>query len=166
MPETEMDMQACMQAAVPGEGHERLNQFEGTWRAVVKLWMAPGAEPMENAGTMTNSWQLDKRFLKQAYKQDDGQFEGTGYWGFNNHTGEYEGLWIDTMSTGMMNETGSCDAAGKVWTMTGEADVPGGKKAKKSVITVADENHHTMEMYFGGPDGGEFKVMEIQNTRA
>ncbi len=161
------EMEACMQASLPGEAHTRLKQFEGTWTATVKLWMGPG-DPHVSSGTMANTWVLGDRFLQQEYRQDDGGFEGRGYWGFNTVTGKYEGLWIDGASAGMMTETGDCDAAGKVWTMSGEADDPtsGKKVTKKSVITVHDADHHTLEMFFTGPDGSEMKGMEIQYVRA
>jgi hypothetical protein len=37
---------------------------------------------------------------------------------------------------------------------------------KKSVITLKDKDHHSMEMYFTGPDGTQMKGMEIQYTRS
>ena len=116
---------------------------------------------------MTNSWVLGNRFLHQAYKSDPGAhpFEGIGYFGYNNVTGKYEGFWIDSMSTGMMTEVGDC--AGTTWTMTGEGEfpVPGSRFQKRSVITVNGPDRHTLEMYFKGPDGNEFKNMEIVYTR-
>ena len=161
------DMEACIKAGMPGDAHTRLDQFAGTWKATIKHWMEPGAEPSVTTGVMTNTWILGKRFLRQDHKTDGGSFEGTGYWGYNNVSGRYEGLWIDSMTTAMMTDAGDCDEAGKVWTMVGEAEDPGSgrKLTKRSVITLHDANRHTMEMYFGGPQGGEFKVMEIEFTR-
>ncbi len=163
------DMEACMKAATPGEPHQKLDQFAGTWKAITKHWMQPGAEPIVGGGTMTNTWVLGNRYLRQDYRDANAEkpFEGTGYWGYNNITGRYEGLWIDTMGTGMMSDVGDCDGAGKVWTMQGEAEFPaaGQKMTKRSVITVHDHDHHTMEMFFTGPDGNEFKSMEIEYTR-
>jgi hypothetical protein len=37
---------------------------------------------------------------------------------------------------------------------------------KRSVITLKDKDHHSMEMFFTGPDGKETKNMEIQYVRA
>lgn len=164
------DMEACIKAGTPGEAHQKLDYFAGTWQATVKHWMEPGSEPHESSGTMTNTWVLGNRFLRQDYSGEGmggGTFEGTGYFGFNNVTGKYEGLWIDSMSTGMMTEAGDCDESGTVWTMTGQAEfpTPGTIMTKRSVITVHDKNRHTLEMYFAGPDGNEFKAMEIEYTR-
>lgn len=164
---TTVDMEACMKAGTPGEAHKKLDQFAGTWKAAVRHWMEPGSQPMESTGTMKNTWVLGNRFLRQDYKSDsvDMPFEGTGYFGYNNITGNYEGFWIDTMTTGMMTETGSLK--GRTWTMSGEAEFPtaGSKFEKRSVITVDGPDRHKCEMYFKGPDGNEFKTMEIEYKR-
>jgi hypothetical protein len=162
-----MDMEACAKAGTPGDAHRKLEPFAGTWKATVRHWMEPGAEPNVSTGVMNNTWVLGHRFLQQEYRDDSGMFEGSGYWGFNNITGRYEGLWIDTMSTGLMTDAGDCDEAGKIWEMVGEADFPaaGHKMTKRSVITLHGPDRHTMEMYFIGPDGAEFKAMEIEYTR-
>ena len=47
--------EACAAAASMGPEHQSLARFEGTWRAEVKLWMQPGAEPQVSQGTMTNT---------------------------------------------------------------------------------------------------------------
>ena len=166
MPATEAEMEACMKAGMPGEHHRKLELFVGTWKAKVKHWMQPGADPDESTGVSTNTWVLGNRFLKQDYKDDSGRFEGTGYWGYNNITGRYEGFWIDTMSTGMSHETGSVDGAGTVWKMSGEVEfpAPGRKMTKRSVITVHGPDRHVIEMHFGSADG-EFKALEIEYTR-
>ena len=50
--------------------------------------------------------------------------------------------------------------------MIGEMANPqsGGKMTKRSVITVEDEDHHTIEMFFETGDG-EAKSMEINYER-
>ncbi len=52
--------------------------------------------------------------------------------------------------------------------MTSDQYHPGTKAPmeKRSLITLKDKDHHTMEMFFTGPDGTEMKGMEIQYTRA
>jgi hypothetical protein len=165
------DAQADFAAmAAPGAEHERLRPFVGTFRADVKMWMGPG-EPMVTTGTMVNTFRLGNRFLNQEYRGDATEgpfpnFEGHGYWGFNKATGKYEGFWIDTASTMMQNQAGTVDEAGKTWTMIGEMVDPSGESVRKrSVITLEDDDHHRMEMYFVKGDQ-EFKGMEIRYTRA
>ena len=156
--------------AAPTEEHERLAAFVGTFRSEVKMWMGPG-EPMVTTGTMVNELDLGGRFLRQTYEGDasDGpfpSFAGRGYWGYNTVDGRWEGFWIDTASTVMQTEAGTLDAGGRVWTMEGTMTNPqtGKPVVKRSVITLVDEDHHTMEMYFETPDG-ESKGMEIRYRR-
>ena len=134
------------------------------------MWMGPG-DPMVSTGKMVNAFDLDGRFLRQTYKGDqtDGPFpgfEGRGYWGYNNIIKRYEGFWIDSASTMMQTEAGEIDESGRVWTMVGEMPNPqtGGNMTKRSVITLEDDDHHKMEMFFDTGEG-EVKSMEIQYER-
>ena len=170
--QTEQGSVECMSMLGPDEHHERLAPFVGTFKAVVKLWMGPG-DPLVSTGVMINTMELGGRFLNQRYQGDLGagpfpDFQGRGYWGYSHITSRYEGFWIDTASTQMQTETGDVDTSGKVWTMTSEMPNPqtGQPTQKKSVITLKDKDHHSLEMYFEGPDGNQMKGMEIQYTRA
>jgi hypothetical protein len=161
----------CADVGAPAPEHKKFESFVGTFTAQVKLWMGPG-DPHVSTGIMTNALDLGGRFLKQTYKGDPGaapfpNFEGRGYWGYNTVDRKYEGFWIDTACTLMQFEKGGVDASGKVWTMIGEMTDPqsGGKMRKRSVITLKDNDRHTMEMYFAGPDGKEAKCMEIAYAR-
>lgn len=156
--------------APPGAEHERLKAFAGTFRAEVKLWMGPG-EPLTMTGTMVNSMDLGGRFLRQEYTGDPAPgpfpaFEGRGFWGYNDVVGRFEGLWIDNASTVMQTDTGSVDDAGKTWTMSGKVPDPqsGELITKRSVITLEDDDHHRIEMFFV-KGGQEFKTMEIAYVR-
>ncbi len=151
--------------------HERLKPFEGTFRAEVRMWMGPG-DPMVSTGTMKNQLVLGGRFLRHHYDGDpsDGpfpEFKGEGYFGYNTIDGRWEGMWIDNASTMMQTETGQVDAAGTTWEMHSEMTDPssGHSMKKRSVITLKDDDHHSMEMYFETPQG-EMKCMEIQYSRA
>ena len=161
----------CAEMGALAEAHDRLKAFEGTFSAECKLWMGPG-DPMVTTGVMENTLALGGRFLRQDYTGDpnDGpfsNFEGHGYWGYNTVTKKYEGFWIDTASTSMQTEKGDVDAAGKVWTMVGQMTDPqsGKPMTKRSVITLQDDDHHKIEMFFQRPDGNEFKAMEINYSR-
>jgi hypothetical protein len=154
----------------PGAEHELLGPFVGTFRAEVKLWMGPG-EPQVSTGVMTNTLELGGKFLLQSYQGDPGEgpfpdFAGRGFWGYNKVDSLWEGVWIDTASTVMQTERGTVDAAGRVWTMEGRMTNPqdGSSLTKRSVITLVDDDHHTLEMYFETP-GGEAKGMEIRYER-
>lgn len=161
----------CAEMSATSEEHKRFEPFVGTFKAEVKLWMGPG-EPLVSTGIMVNELDLGARFLKQVFTGDpnDGpfpSFEGRGFWGYNTTEKKYEGFWIDSASTLMQTESGDVDKNGSVWTMRGEMIDPqtGGKLKKRSIITLEDNDHHSMEMYFTTPDGTESKAMEIRYER-
>jgi hypothetical protein len=153
------------------EAHARFEPFVGTFKADVFTYMGPDQKPHHSTGVMKNALDLGGRYLHQSYTGDAAgsfpRFEGRGYWGFNATSGKYEGFWIDSVSPFMQTEAGDVDAAGKVWTMIGEMTNPqtGQPMRKRSVITLVDRDHHTIDMYFSTPDGGELKAMTIRYAR-
>ncbi len=171
MTEQASDVAECAQMGALAEAHAKFKPFAGTFTAEVKMWMGPG-DPHVSTGVMINTLELGGRFLHHSYQGDqaDGpfpNFQGRGYWGYNTNAGKYEGVWIDSASTLIQTETGDVDASGKVWTMIGQVTNPqtGQPMQKRSVITLQDSDHHRVEMFFQGPDGNEFKAMQISYTR-
>jgi hypothetical protein len=161
-------MEAMMKAGIPGEAQKRLDGMVGTWDTKITMWMVPGADPMVSTGTATNQWTMGGRYLEERFKGDFAgmPFEGLGYTGYDNVKKQYWGSWIDNMSTGMMTSTGT-SSDGKSWDFTATmADPMTGKDSViKQKVTVADADHHTMEMWGAGPDGKMYKSMEIAYTR-
>lgn len=163
-------MAAWQKAATPGDHHKLLEPMAGTWVVKITSWMAPGAPPLVSSGTSENSWVLGGRFLQQIFKGSlmDTPFDGIGYTGYDNVKGMYVGTWMDTMGTMILNTTGTGDATGKGFTLSGTYDDCLTKKpcTMRMVLRVVDHDHHTNEMY--GPDpatGKEYKMMEIAYTR-
>ncbi len=66
-----------------------------------------------------------------------------------------------------MTMSGPADAAGKVFTFTGENFDPMAKMKKKgkSTMDLTDPNKHLFKMYDTGPDGKEFMNFEMTCTR-
>jgi hypothetical protein len=162
-------MEAWQKAMTPGDGQKRLEPLVGTFEARVRTWMDPSKPPDDTIGTAVNSWALGDRYVQMKYEGVFlGEiFNGIGYTGFDNVSKKYQSSWIDTASTGMMWSTGTMDAAGKVLTMKATINDPvtGKPTTSDQKITIADNDHHTLEMWGKGPDGKSFKMMEIQYTR-
>ncbi|MGE3109665.1 MAG: DUF1579 domain-containing protein [Phycisphaerales bacterium] len=151
------------------EHHERFKKMEGSWTAEVKHWMDPAAAPEESKGTMVNTLVHGGRYLRSEYTGTMGgeSFTGSGTMGYNNATNKYEGTWIDNMGTGTMLTTGKYDEHSKTYTMTGDMDMGSmGKMAMREVVTLTDDDHHSMVMYMTMAGMPETKVMEIKYTRA
>jgi hypothetical protein len=156
----------------PGAEHALLEPFAGTFRATIKLFFGPG-DPQITGGTMRNSWDVDGLYLHQHFTGDPApppypSFVGRGYWGYNFSTGKYEGFWIDNSSSIMQSEVGEVDSTGHVWTMLSEFIHPatGERVARRSMIRLSDRDHHVMESWMTGPDGRDFRTMEIEYRRA
>ncbi len=167
-PEEQAEMDAYMKAGTPGPQHMKLAESVGSYDLKVKSWHDPKQPPMEEGGTATRTMALDGRVLVEEFHGSMmGQpFTGHGMTGYDNVTGKYWGTWMDSMSTGMMLSSGSCDAK-NTCTFTGSWPDPITKKEIKSrmVTRWTSPTTEIFEMY--GPDkaGKEFKMMEITYSR-
>ena len=167
--EAEM-MAAMMKAGQPGENHKHLARMAGDWEYTSKMWMAPGQPPEESKGTMHGETVMGGRYVQHHWKGSFSgmQFEGLGTEGYDNMSKKFVSSWIDNMGTAILISTGTCDAAGKVCTLTGDMPDPmsGQTVSVKSVITWADNDHFKNEMFMKDPaSGGEMKTMEINAAR-
>jgi len=156
--------------AMPGEMHKHLEKMIGNWTVETKMWMDPAAPPMESKGTAKNSWVLGGRWVRQEYTGDmmGMPFEGIGMTGYDNFRKEFVSTWQDNMSTTMMRSTGTCNAAGTEFSLSGTMDEPiTGERDKKfrHVWKVTSADMHVFEAYDNIPGKGEVRVMELTYTR-
>ncbi len=163
-------MQAWMKYAQPGKFHANLAPLVGRWSQTVKWWMAPGMEPDISTGSCEYKWILGGRFLLKEVKSgsDDESFEGLGMIGYDNFKKKYTSMWTDTMTTAITTSYGTCDESGKVLTLVGNHDdVFTGKPNQtfKMVTRIINNDAHIDEWFMNGPDGKEFKTLEIIYTR-
>ena len=163
-------MEKMKAAMTPGAAHKALEPLAGKWNYTAKFWMAPDQPAEQSTGTSESTIIYGGRFIKDIVKGTwmGEPFEGTGYTGYDNMKGEYQGVWIDSSMTGLMTSTGQYDAATKTFKMSGVGSCPlTGEKnhAYRSETTIQDSNHYTMSSYSTGPDGKEFKGMELSFTR-
>lgn len=173
MPDQKM-MEEMMKNTMPGPMHEWMKKWEGEWDLVVKSYMMPGAPAEESKATSVAKSIMGGRYLEEHVNgsfempgMGVQQFEGRAIMAYDNAQKKFLSLWIDSMTTGFMLESGSVDAAGKVLTTEGENFNPmHGKVIKsKSVATLVDDKTRTLEMWMPGPDGAMYKAMEITYTR-
>lgn len=163
-------MKNYMEYAEIGEMHKLMAQWDGTWSADIKMWMAPGTEAMTNKGTAVNTMIMGGRQQLTKFSGDmmGMPFEGMGLLGFDNHKKMFESIWIDNLSTGTTHLTGSWNAATKTLAMSGKTMDAGTKKVVsiRQVFKIVDNDTQIMEMYIPDPKTGkEFKSMEIKYTR-
>ena len=168
-PDQKAMMEAWMKFATPGEGHKALEPLVGSWNAKITSWMAPGSAPITSDGTSEIAWVLGGRYLQQKHEGTFlGQpFSGIGYTAYDNYKKQYLGTWMDNMGTSILSMAGTADPTGKTLAMEGKMDdfLTGRVMAIRSTLRIVDGAHNVYEMWAPGPDGKEYKMMEIDYTR-
>ena len=100
-PEQKAEMEAYMRAGTPGAPHQTMAATVGTYDIKVKSWHDPNGPATEEAGTAIRKMILDGRVLVEDVKSTmmGTPYSGQGLRGYDNVTGKYWGLWMDSMST-------------------------------------------------------------------
>lgn len=166
---TQEIMDKVAASGTPGEAHTNLQPLVGIWSTEVKWWKSPTEKPEISKGVANHQWVLGKRFLKEEFK---GKFagkpyQGVGTLGYDNVKKEYVSTWIDSMSTGIMTSEGTYDPNSKTIEMLGKFSCPltGTELRNRSVTRILGNKEHVLEIYELGPDGKEYKSMEITYKR-
>jgi hypothetical protein len=163
-PEQKAMMEAFVAAGTPGDPHAALARMAGTYDMTIRSWEAPGAPPTVEQGTATRTMILGGRVMvEDAQSTMHGQpFTGQGLHGYDNVSGKHWATWTDTMSTGLMVSTGSCDAAGTcTFTGTWNDPVTKGPVTARMTSRWTAPDTEVFEMFAPGPDGKEMQMMEI-----
>jgi len=169
---SEYDHDAMMEKwkvfATRNENHKVLDTLVGEWDHTVKWWMSPDGKPEVSKGRSEIEWIMGGRFIEHAVEGTSmGQpFEGMGITGYDNEKKQYQSIWIDNMGTGIMTGSGNYDPKTKILTDKGTFSCPAeGQKSYRGVTKIIDKDNFSFEMYMAGPDGKEFRAMEIVYTR-
>jgi hypothetical protein len=153
----------------PGDVHKMVSSWDGTWTGEISVWMAPNTPATKSVGTAANKMVLGGRYQISNHTGDFGgmPFEGQSTLAYDNLKKVFESVWIDNMGTGVMHLTGPWDAGTKTISLTGKmVDPMSGKEVTvRETLKVIDDNTQVMEMFAPGPDGKEYKSMEIKMTR-
>ena len=149
--------------AKPGPEHKLLQAFEGTWDC--KMTMAGAPAPITAVSTYKS--ELGGLWLASEFKCDDPAFKftGRGLDGYDINKKKFVGIWVDSMSTGMMTMEGTHDEKTKTTTMFGQGYDQGKLNKYKNVTKVTDNDHHTFQMFMVGDDGKETLAFTIEYTR-
>lgn len=149
------------------DAHKVLRKDVGVWKAEMKIYTAPGADPIKSSGTERNRL-IGGLWLISNFTGDfEGQkFNGHGQFGYDIDKKKYIGTWVDSMSNHMSMMEGTYDEKTQTLTMTGEMAEPDGTKVKtKNVTKYEGKDKRIMKMYMQTPDGQWVESMEIVYTR-
>jgi hypothetical protein len=161
-------MEKWKEFSTPNENHQVLGTLVGNWNYTIKWWMSPDAKPEESKGASEIEWIMGGRFIEHTVEGTSmGQpFEGMGIIGYDNEKKQYQSVWIDNMGTGIMTGSGNYDPDTKTLTDQGTFSCPAeGQKSYRGVTKIIDKDNFTYEWYMTGPDGKEFRAMEIVYAR-
>lgn len=164
-------MKNWMAYSTPGDMHKLMASWDGTWAGDITMWHAPGAPPETSKGTAVNKMIMGGRYQVSTHTGNmmGMPFEGLSTTAYDNAKKTFISTWVDNMGTGIMRMEGKWDDATKTMTQTGKCVDPSAGTDKemdvRQVLRVVDDKTHVFEMYGPGPDGKEFKMMEIKLTR-
>lgn len=170
-PELQAKMDAWTKASTPGAQQKQLaDHFAGEWSVKTTMWMDPAMPPMESSGTYTSAAEFGGRHVRGKYTGTFmGQpFEGEALTSYDNTSGKYVNLWVDSMGTGQYVTLGDYDPATKTYTFTGttsDPTKPDKRSTMKDVIRFESKDRYVMESY-DVVDGKDNKMMELVYTRA
>jgi hypothetical protein len=153
----------------PGEFHEHLKNFVGTWSADAKMWMEPNAPPVISKGQATFKLIFDGRFLYGDFVAEfmGAPFKGINIMGYDNGKKEFFSIWLDNSNTGLLSSTGTYDPATKKYKFRAEMFDPlsGQILEMREEAYFASEDEYVSVTYAKPKDGKEFKNMEMKYTR-
>jgi len=166
------DMMVFVEAGTPGPMHQWLAEGAGRWSAETTMWMTPDADPITSKGNSVTTPMMGGRFVKVEMSGEMpgmGPYNGFGLYGYNNATKQFESIWIDNHSTGIMRGTGKLSDDKKTlrWEYNYYCPLREEMCKLREVERIIGPNTRTLEMH--GSDaktGEEFKMMEIKLTRA
>lgn len=174
-PEMMKYIQNMEECGTPGPAHAEMAKMVGTWECKSQMWMMPGGPAESSSGTMSYKTAFGGRVLmgdfEGSYKMGDQtiSMQGMDISGYDNWTGKSWSFWIGDSCTSPWFAQGTHDEATKSCNMKGATPNFWGKKGDttmtRSVMTQIDDKHMKMEMFTAGPDGKEYKHMEMMMTK-
>ena len=167
--DTESQLESLVRHAMPGPEHAVLQRLTGSWEAVTRYWMKPGAEPVEARGTSQRKSILGGRFILEELEGGNLAlpFRGVALFGYDAFEKKYTSAWADTMNTAILTNLGTYDRTNNVVNFTGQYKDPwtGNRKPQRGILRFLDANRQVLELHVTEPGGQEFKMLEITYTR-
>ena len=170
MPDSATMMKNWMDYATPGPMHSLMSGWNGTWDAEVTMFN-PGMPPQKSKATSVNTTIMGGRYHRSVLKGTmmGAPFNGESTMAYDNARKKFLSTWIDNMGTGLMMMEGTYDSTNKKLSMAGQSVDPSMGTGKmmdmREVITIIDDKTQMFEMYGLGPDGKEYKMMEIKYSK-
>jgi hypothetical protein len=165
--EEKVMIDSWLKYAAVGAPHKMLAERAGQWEATVKFWSAPGAPPEESTATADCTLILGGRYLVEKVEGtfNGMTFSGMGITGYDNIKQRFVSVWMDSMSTGIMQSEGVADGATIRWMSETPDPIHNRYRKTRGTDTLTSADTRTADSFDTSPDGKEFKNMEIVYTR-
>jgi hypothetical protein len=161
--------QAMMEAAKPTKEHAWLQRFVGEWEYEMNH-EEPGKPPVKLRGTGVT------RAIGELWTVSDGEGDMSPgdraqtrvTLGYDPQKGKFVGTWLGSMMSYLWVYEGFLDADERVLTLesVGPSFTKAGEMGQyRDIITVIDEDYHTMTGNFLGDDGEWHQMMEMHFRR-
>jgi len=156
----------------PGEAHERMKEFVGTWNTKIEHWMDPNMPPSVSEGTAEYKMVLDGRYLLGHHTSEfmGREFVGFEMLGYDRYREQAFSMWFDNMSTASMvmrSAPGTTDLENMNMRGTIDDFMTGRRDGKVRAKThTNDEGQAIYEMFMEMPGGEMVRVMRVTSTRA
>jgi hypothetical protein len=163
-------MQAMLEAARPRKEHDWLHKLIGEWEYET-VSEEPGKPPTKSVGTER------VRSIGGIWIVGEGEGEMPGgagpattllTLGYDPQKGRFVGTWIGSMMPNLWVYDGFLDAAERVLTLESEGPSftnPGALGKYRDIITIVDDDYHTLTAKFLGDDGTWNEMMTMHFRR-
>lgn len=162
-------MEMMEKLSQPGEYHRLLEEFVGTWRADVRMWIAPDTPPVVSKGQATFKLIFEGRFLYGDFLGEfmGEAFKGINIMGYDNAKEQFFSIWLDNSTTGLISSTGTYDMSTKRYHFHAETfDPVSAQKLELREEAYFDSEGRYISITYTKPESGsEFKSMEMTYTR-
>jgi hypothetical protein len=167
---TDERARAIAQLSEPGPQHQRLKSLVGHWSSVSRVTPTPGADVIEVPSSAEYRSILGGRFVMASSQIEFGGETGYGMtvYGYDRFKNRYTFYYIQDHDTQSLSGLGTPDATGQTIVFDVTMDVPlTGETGKhyRTLLTFDGPNQHTFEMWTAGPDGKEWRPLQIVYTR-
>ncbi len=148
--------------STPSAGHAAMKALVGKWSVETTTGMTKkDGKPLVFGGTVERAFEMGGRFLKETYtgRGPGGHpFNGVGYLGFDNKGKRYQGVWMTTFNTHMVQYSGTQSEDGKTFVFEGvEADAASEGKAFVMTLVMKSPTEHVLTQEYQKEDKTKVK---------
>jgi hypothetical protein len=152
----------------PSDQHRRLNSLVGEWKVATRYVIGPDQE-REGTADCSVRWLLDGHVLEMGYQSEiQGRpFVVLQYLGYDVQRKVFFEIKFDNMDTGLLHNEGTISEDGRAINQKGDRiDPRTGRSTKiRTVTTLVDPDHFTIEWFSPGTDGEERRTVFLAHTR-